>query len=872
MEWHEKTLAEVCREAGKDGLSSAEAAARKRKYGRNEWGQMKKKPLIARFFEQWKDFMILTLVCAAVISAAASYFNGSFSLVDPLVILAIITFNACLGVAQESRAEKSLEALKRLSAPVARVKRDRIFREIPASELVPGDLVRLEAGNYVPADGRLLEAVNLKAEESSLTGESLAVEKDASAVCPQDTPAADRKNMVMAATMIVYGRGLAVVTATGMHTEAGKIARQVMEEAPPPTPLQKRLDETGKKLGIGALLICIILFAVGALRHFPLFDMFMVSVSLAVAAIPEGLSAVVTVMLSLGVRRMVKNHAVIRRLPAVETLGSTTVICSDKTGTLTENRMTVRKLFSAEKEETRDTPLGQKILAYGTLCGDSSEEGGKIVGEATEKAIAEAAKEAGIHKADWERTYPRMDEIPFDSERKRMATLHRGLFGSEGVLVKGAPDVLLERCDFYETGSGARPLTEEIRRRLIRRNEEMAGQALRVLAVAGRKWGTEESGGKRAYEKNLVFYGLIGMMDPPRPEAAGAVLTCEKAGIRTVMITGDHKETAAAVARELKILKPGELAVTGQELSAMSEEELLAKISRIRVFARVSPEHKVRVVKALQKSGEVTAMTGDGVNDAPALKAADIGCAMGLSGTDVAKNTADLVLTDDNFATIVAAVKEGRVIYANIRKAIHFLLATNIGELVSIFAAVMMGLPSPLLAVQLLWVNLVTDSLPAIAIGMEPAEEGIMEQKPIRKDTSIFAGGMGWEIAAEGCLIGFLTLGVFIWSRNLWGLPVGRTMAFGALSLTELFHGMNMRSGKSLFRIGLFSNRVMVAALAVCVGLQAAVMALPFAARVFSVVPLNGWQWAVMFGVSLVPMAAMEIEKAARSRERTVGK
>ncbi|MCI8514286.1 MAG: calcium-translocating P-type ATPase, PMCA-type [Lachnospiraceae bacterium] len=872
MEWHEKTLAEAEREAGKDGLSSAEAAARKKKYGGNEWGQMHKKPLAVRFFEQWKDFMILTLVCAAVISAAASYFNGTFSLVDPLVILSIITFNACLGVAQESRAEKSLEALKRLSAPTARVKRDGVFQVIPASEVVPGDIVRLEAGNYVPADGRLLEAVNLKAEESSLTGESLPVEKDASAVCGKDTPAADRKNMVMAATMIVYGRGCAVVTATGMHTEAGKIARQVMEEVPPPTPLQKRLDETGKKLGIGALFICVMLFAVGAVRHFPLFDMFMVSVSLAVAAIPEGLSAVVTVMLSLGVRRMVKNHAVIRRLPAVETLGSTTVICSDKTGTLTKNRMTVRRLLSADGEETGESSLGQKILAYGTLCGDSSEEGGKIVGEATEKAIAEAAKEAGIHKADWERTYPRADEIPFDSERKRMATLHRGLFGSGGILVKGAPDVLLARCEFYETKDGTQPMTGDIRRRLTRKNEEMAGQALRVIAVAGRKWRPEESGGKKAYEKNLVFYGLIGMMDPPRPEAAEAVRVCRKAGIRTVMITGDHIQTASAVARELKILEPGDLAVTGQELSTMSEEELLKKISRIRVFARVSPEHKVRVVKAMQRAGEVTAMTGDGVNDAPALKAADIGCAMGLSGTDVAKNTADLVLTDDNFATIVAAVKEGRVIYANIRKAIHFLLATNIGELVSIFMAVMMGLPSPLLAVQLLWVNLVTDSLPAIAIGMEPAEEGIMNQKPAVKDSSIFAGGMGFDIAAEGCLIGFLTLGVFIWSRNLWGLPVGRTMAFGVLSLSELFHGMNMRSGKSLFQIGFFSNRVMTAALAVCVGLQAAVMAIPAAANVFAAVPLNGFQWAAMFVVSLAPVAAMEMEKAVRNRVFSAGR
>jgi Ca2+-transporting ATPase len=868
LEWHEKTLAEVKKEIRPEGLSSEEAAALKKKYGGNEWGHAGRKSLIVRFFEQWKDFMILTLVCAAVISAAASYFNGTFSLVDPLVILTIITFNACLGVAQESRAEKSLEALKRLSAPTARVKRNGEFQTLPASELVPGDVIRLEAGNYVPADGRLLEAVNLKVEESSLTGESLPVEKSAEAVCRRDTPAADRKNMVMAATMIVYGRGTALVTATGMKTEAGKIAKQVMEEVPPPTPLQKRLDETGKKLGIGALLICVILFAVGAVRRFPLFDMFMVSVSLAVAAIPEGLSAVVTVMLSLGVRRMVKNHAVIRRLPAVETLGSTTVICSDKTGTLTQNRMTVRCLMSPAGEESDRSSAGQKILTWAALCSDSEEEGGKVTGEATEKAIVEAACRAGIHKKDQERQYPRIDEIPFDSDRKRMTTVHKGLFGDRGILVKGAPDVLLPRCDFYEEQGKVLPMTDVVRKRLLRQNEEMADRALRVIAVAGRKLAPGEAGQKKGYEKNLIFTGYIGMMDPPRPEAAEAIRTCKKAGIRTVMITGDHIKTASAVARELGILEKGDLAVTGQELSAMTDGELKEKVERIRVFARVSPEHKVRVVKALQKNGEVAAMTGDGVNDAPALKAADIGCAMGLSGTDVAKNTADLVLTDDNFATIVAAVKEGRVIYANIRKAIHFLLATNIGEIVSIFAAVMMGLPSPLLAVQLLWVNLVTDSLPAIAIGMEPAEEGIMEQVPVRKDSSVFDGGMGWDIAMEGCLIGFLTLGAFLWGKNTWGLDVGRTMAFGVLSLSELFHGMNMRSEKSLFRIGFFSNRVMTWSMAVCVGLQAAVMAVPPVAAVFQAVPLDGFQWASMFGIALIPVAAMEIEKAFRNRKK----
>ncbi len=854
------TLAQVRQRVSEEGLSDTEAEKIRQKTGPNEWKRAKKAPLIVRFFAQWKDFMILTLVCAAIVSAAASYLNGELALIDPLVILAIITFNASLGVAQEARAEKSLEALRRLAAPTALVRRGGHERMIPAAELVPGDVVKLDAGCYVPADGRLLAAVNLKIEESSLTGESLPVEKNAGAVCPSQAAMGDRYNMAMAGTCVVHGRGTMVVTAIGMQTEAGKIAKQVMEEVPPPTPLQKRLDETGKKLGAGALAICVIVFIVGALRQFPLFDMFMVAVSLAVAAIPEGLSAVVTILLSQGVQRMARKHAVTRRLPAVETLGSTTVICSDKTGTLTQNHMHVRRLAGVDGEIQPESERGRQLLAMAALCCDATWEGERAVGEATETAIVEAAERAGIHKQTWEQKYPRCDEIPFDSERKRMTTVHERLFGEGGIVMKGAPEVVLPRCRFYEAKGAPQPMSETIRRQFLEQNEAMAARALRVIAVAWRP----ACGDKReTYEQRLIFGGFLGLMDPPRPEAKEAIRVCSRAGIRTVMITGDHVQTARAIAQELGMMRPGAEAVTGQELSVMTEEELRARVGRIAVYARVAPEHKVRVVRALQACGEVVAMTGDGVNDAPALKAADIGCAMGASGTDVAKNTADMVLTDDNFATIVAAVREGRVIYDNIRKAIHFLLATNIGEIVCIFAAVMMGLPSPLLATQLLWVNLVTDSLPAVAIGMEPAEPGLMERRPIPQNTSMFAGGMAGDIALEGLLIGALALLAFWWGCRD-SLEVGRTVAFGVLSLTELFHAMNMRSRTSLLRIGLFSNKMMLLAMAVCVGLQIAVMTVPPAAAMFQTVPLTVAQWAGVFGISLVPIAAMELQKRLR--------
>ncbi|MBR5474142.1 MAG: calcium-translocating P-type ATPase, PMCA-type [Lachnospiraceae bacterium] len=864
MEWCEKTWEELEAKGYLSGLSDEEAEKVRKRTGTNIWTKSKRESWLVRFFAQWKDFMILTLVCAAVVSAAASYFNGELSLIDPLVILAIITVNAVLGLVQESRAEKALDALKRLSAPTVQVRRNGQFQVRPATDLVEGDVILLEAGGYVPADARLLEAVNLRVDESSLTGESMPVEKDAKRLVSSQTPIADRVNMVLAGTLVVQGRGCAFVTATGMRTETGKIARQMMEEVPPPTPLQKRLDETGKKLGLGALLICVLVFLIGAFRNLPLFHLFMVSVSLAVAAIPEGLSAVVTIMLSLGVRRMAKANAIIRRLPAVETLGSTTVICSDKTGTLTQNRMVVRMLSNAGGVLERSGEEGRRLLAYVSLCCDAFYDKDQVIGEATEAAIVRAAREVGVLKDRWEERYPRIDEIPFDSVRKCMTTVHKDLFGSEGILVKGAAEVIIPKCKYYDAKGTKAVLTETMRTYLIQNNEQMAEQALRVIAVAWRKVERKDIGRKDSYEKNLVFGGLIGMMDPPRPEAKEAIALCHSAGIRVVMITGDHVKTACAVANELGILEGAKRAMTGQELEQLSDQELKTTIASVDVFARVAPEHKVRVVRALQRKGEVVAMTGDGVNDAPALKAADIGCAMGVTGTDVAKNTADMILADDNFATIVSAVREGRIIYDNIRKAIHFLLATNVGEIICIFLAVMLGFPSPLVAVQLLWVNLVTDSLPAVAIGMEPAEPGLMNRKPLPPNTGMFADGMGWEIFWEGCMIGGLTLVTFWLAGKEWGILVARSMAFGVLSLTELFHAVNMRSEESLLRIGFGTNRVMLVALALCVGLQLAVMTITPIASIFQVVPLDGKQWAIMLGVSLIPVIIMEIQKNVR--------
>lgn len=907
INWHsisKEETAKILQSSIDKGLSQKEVLKRQKKYGLNILEAKKKKSFFIKFFQQFADFMIITLICAAFISFFVSFLHGKIDLVDPIIILLIITVNAFLGVFQELKAEKSLEALQKLSAPTALVLRDYVLTTVNAKELVPGDIIFIETGHFIPADARLISAVNLKVDEASLTGESHPVEKNATVLLHEDTLLADRHNMVMSTCIVTYGRGTAIVTSTGMHTEVGHIAKLIMEDEAPMTPLQKRLANTGKILGIAALFICIFIFLLGILKNKPVFDMFMTSVSLAVAAIPEGLPAIVTIMLSLGVQRMAKKNAVIRKLPAVETLGSATVICSDKTGTLTQNKMTVTDLASIQGKEKPDSIISNFLLTLSTLCNDSILQitgSGKnttisTTGEPTEQAFVLAAYHIGLLKPKLDISYPRIYEIPFDSTRKLMTTVHKLPTGEIRCVTKGAFDFLIMKCTHIYHNGKQIPLTSNHLNLINKHNLNMTERALRVIAVAYK----DIPSTNRMYneivlnenlhndvnsriETGLTLVGLIGMIDPPRKEVAEAVLICKAAGITPIMITGDHITTACAIAKELGIMSSKDLAMTGAELSQMDAKTLSEQISQYRVFARVSPEHKVRIVKAFQARGEVVAMTGDGVNDAPALKAADIGCAMGISGTDVAKNAADMILTDDNFATIVSAVREGRGIYDNIKKAIHFLLSCNIGEIITIFIAILLGLPSPLLAVQLLWVNLVTDSLPAISLGVEPAAKDIMKKKPIPPDKGMFADGLVIKIIAEGIMIGLLSLLAFIIGIRVYDsqlidstlrhgntvdiathiVPnVGRTMAFAVLSLSQLFHSFNMRSEHSLIKIGLFSNMKLLLSFFICAFLQVIVISLKPLATIFKVVPLNAAQWSVVILLSFMPIVVVELQKS----------
>lgn len=889
MNWHNKSIEETVELLDvtlRKGLSAKDAAKRLKEYGPNELIGKKNASTIQKFFAQFADFMIITLICAAVISFVVSLLNGEFDFVDPVIIMLIITLNAILGVIQENKAERSLEALKKLSAPSANVVRNGQIMNIPSRDLVPGDIIKLESGNFVPADARLIEAVNLKVEEAALTGESHPVEKKADITLAADTLIGDRKNMLMSTSIITYGRGTAIVVGTGMNTEVGHIANLIMNDDTPMTPLQKRLANTSKILGIGALAICVVIFAIGVIKQRPIFDMFMTSVSLAVAAIPEGLPAIVTIMLSLGVQRMAKKNAVIRKLPAVETLGSATVICSDKTGTLTQNIMTVTDIMSISGKESPVSPFGSKLLSYASLCNDAvmqvTQDEVTVTGEPTEKAIIMAAHRSNINKSKLDLTYQRVYEIPFDSNRKLMTTVH-SMNKSYASITKGAFDVLILRCNLIEVNGKVMTLNNQLRQKLMRLNSEMTDKALRVLGVAYKDISQKPSTrNESSLEHDLIFLGLIGMIDPPRPEVYGAVATCKEAGIIPVMITGDHINTACAIAREIGILGEHDKAISGVELSKLSNEEFCEHIEEYRVFARVSPEHKVRIVKAFQSKENVVAMTGDGVNDAPALKAADIGCAMGQSGTDVAKNAADMVLSDDNFNTIVSAVKEGRGIYDNIRKSIHFLLSSNIGEILTIFIAILLGYPSPLLAVQLLWVNLVTDSLPAISLGVEPADRDIMKRKPISPKEGMFADGLAARIIAEGIMIGMLALLAFVIGLRCYDyiyaidtIPgyqssltlqevtphVGRTMAFAVLSLSQLFHAFNMRSSRSILQIGIFSNMKLLISFFICTFLQIIVITVRPLARIFKVVPLTGAQWVIVFLLAFMPIVIVEIQK-----------
>ncbi|MBQ4579163.1 MAG: calcium-translocating P-type ATPase, PMCA-type, partial [Clostridia bacterium] len=806
---HHETAQSVIAELDSDlqlGLSAQAVEARQKQYGENKLQEKKKKTNWQRFLDQFKDVMILILIAAAAISFVIACVEGNpKEFFEPVLILLIVIMNAVMGVMQESKAEKALDALKGLSAPHARVIRDGTEEVIEASQLVPGDIIRLEAGDFVPADARLIRSVSLKSEESALTGESVPSEKDADVIVAEDAPLGDRTNMVFSGCSITYGTATAIVIATGMNTEMGKIANLLDNEEDGQTPLQQKLAQLGKYLGILALAACAIIFVVGLTNGIPVMEIFMTAVSLAVSAIPEGLPAIVTIVLSIGVQRMVKKNAIIRRLPAVETLGSASIICSDKTGTLTQNRMTLVQAYldKGRKKEgisSANSAEVRELLRYGTLCCDGSvsfhgtEE--KHIGDPTETAIVLAAHKNGMPKDELTRQYPRLAEIPFDSDRKLMTTICR-MDGKLVAIVKGAFDVMAPRCVAGDMQSARKV------------NDEMSSNALRVLAIATRE--LDEMPAEitpDALEKDLTFMGLVGMIDPPRPEAKEAVKTCRKAGIKPVMITGDHVVTASAIARELGILEKGDRAITGAELDAMTDAELDAQVEKISVYARVSPENKIRIVKAWQRKGQVVSMTGDGVNDAPALKAADIGCAMGITGTDVAKGAADMTLTDDNFATIVDAVREGRGIYANIRKVVGFLLGTNIGEVITVFVAMLLWHKTPLLSMQLLWINLVTDSLPAIALGMEAVEDDIMEQRPKPKNEGIFAHGLGVRTVIQGVMFGTLSLIAFWLGEKLTGvLEGGQTMTFIVLALSQVVQAFNMRSEHSLFKIGPFTNR-----------------------------------------------------------------
>lgn len=843
------------------GLSTQEAQERLAKYGENKLTEKKKKTNLQRFLDQFKDAMIIILLVAAAVSFGVACFgHDPMEFFEPALILLIVVLNAVLGMMQESKAEKALDALKNLSAPHARVLRDGKEQVIDASQLVPGDIIRLEAGDFIPADVRLLKSVSLKSEEAALTGESVPAEKDAGQEIPENAPLGDRANMVFSGCSITYGTATAVVTGTGMRTEMGKIAGLLEGEAETQTPLQQKLAQLGKYLGFLALAACAVIFAVGLFNGIPVLEIFMTSVSLAVSAIPEGLPAIVTIVLAIGVQRMVKKNALIRRLPAVETLGSASVICSDKTGTLTQNRMTLTKVWvegepALEAVSSQNSQAARKLLQYGALCCDGSvtfgEDGSEQhIGDPTETAILVAAHKNGMEQGALEKAAPRLAELPFDSDRKLMTTVNR-IDGQLVAIVKGAFDMMAARCV-----SGDLSAAQE-------KNEEMSRQALRVLAVGYKPLEeVPEELTSDTLETGLTLLGLVGMIDPHRPEAKAAVATCRQAGIKPVMITGDHVVTASAIARELGILEEGDRAITGAQLDDMTDQELDKEVARISVYARVSPENKIRIVKAWQRQGQVVSMTGDGVNDAPALKAADIGCAMGITGTDVAKGAADMTLTDDNFATIVDAVREGRGIYANIRKVVGFLLGTNIGEVLTVFFAMILWHKTPLLSMQLLWINLVTDSLPAISLGMEAVEDDVMDQKPKPKDEGIFAHGLGVRVVLQGCMFALLTLTAFVLGERFGGsLEAGQTMAFLVLSLTQIVQAFNMRSEHSLFRIGPFTNRKLNGAALISLALVAFVLVTPVRIA-FGLVLLPGWLYLVGLGLILVPLVVMELAKA----------
>lgn len=861
--WYDKSKEEVLHSLDTDiqkGLSSKEAEKRLEEFGRNELEVKKKESLLKKVIGQLEDPMIIVLLIAAFLSYVSSGFSDW---IDSVIILLIVVINAIISISQENNANKSLEALQKMSAPLAKVIRNGKLEHLDTVRLVPGDIIELEVGDLVPADARILSSANLKADESAMTGESVPVSKKDVNNLPEDTVLAERKNMLISSTVITNGRAMCVVTNTGMDTEVGRIANMLISEDENTTPLQQKMAEISKLLSIACLGVCIVMFVVGLLYQRPILEIFMMAVSLGVAAIPEGLAAIVTIVLALGVQRLVKRHAIVKKLPAVETLGAASVICSDKTGTLTQNKMTVVETYvSIPNTENL-------LLTIGTLCNDSkltiiNQDEFQVSGDPTETAFVTKAYNNMLDKNELEKNQPRIAEIPFDSERKLMSTVHK-TDGGYRVMVKGAPDVLMNRCI----------IDNENRKMMTEKNAEMASKALRVLGVAYKDiQKIPENLVSEDLESGLTFVGLVGMIDPPRQEVKEAVQQCFEAGIRPVMITGDHKLTAVAIAKELGIYKKDDLAMTGVELDLMPQEILEEKVEQYSVYARVSPEHKMRIVKAWQANGMIVAMTGDGVNDAPALKVADIGCAMGITGTDVAKGAADMILTDDNFATIVHAVEQGRGIFSNIKKSIQYLLSCNIGEIITIFIATALNFHQmPLVAIQLLWLNLVTDSLPALALGMEPVEPGVMKQKPRDSRKSIFADGFAASMVFYGILVGAITLAAYWLGEYVLSDPniadgTANTMAFATLVFGELTRAFAVRSEKrSIFKIGIFSNSAMNKAFVVSLGMQLAVLFIPFLQPIFKVQSLSGLEWLIVVTLSLVPLIVSELNKMIRYRD-----
>ena len=887
INWFNKTVDEVestLKTNAENGLTAEEAKKRQEEYGLNELKAKKKKSLFVKFLEQFKDFMIIILIISAIISGVVGVAQGE-GFADTIIILVVVVVNAIIGVAQENKAEKSLEALQKLSSHVAKVVRDGKLQVIQSKELVPGDIVILETGDYVPADLRIIEAVNLKSQESALTGESVPVEKMAAKIEDEKIGIGDRVNMLFSSSLITYGRGKAVVVETGMNTEVGKIADIINTAEEQGTPLQQKLNKLGKTLGIVALAICAVIFVVGLLYGKEPIHMFMTAVSLAVAAIPEGLPAVFTIVLAIGVQRMVKRNAIVKKLPAVETLGSASVICSDKTGTLTQNKMTVEKVFCdgnlVNLEESADMIDIQKLVYASMLCNDTKiSEDDKLTGDPTETALVDMA-----FKLDFDPSvygmFPRVAEIPFDSDRKLMTTVHEEN-GNYVVYTKGGVDELLANCSSYILEGDIKTDLEEYKEIIRRYNMEMAQNALRVLAMAYKVLDHKPTAEEiKELESNLTYIGMVGMIDPPRLEVKDAVQECKEAGIKTVMITGDHKITAIAIAKSLGILENDDEAITGTELEEMSDEELIRNVRKYSVYARVSPEHKVRIVKAWQANGETVAMTGDGVNDAPSLKIADIGCAMGVVGTDVAKEAADVILTDDNFATVVSAVEEGRRIYDNILKAIQFLLSSNIGEIVVLFLAILITpllskqfgvditLIETLLPIHILWINLVTDSLPALALAVDPAADNVMKRKPLKNTKKgIFTKGMTWRIVYQGLMIGLLTLTAFIIGLSTPDVSqeekvkIGQTMAFYVLALSELVHVFNIRDNKrTIFKTGIFNNSKLILATVVSASLMFVILFTQGLRDIFGLVMLPAMHVFETVMLVLAPVIIVEIFK-----------